>query len=93
VEAQQALRGMSVEVDGSRARVERSAEEERAIREELSRLPASQHLEVRLSRALDRLLPPEVYRLKLLLTAPQVALANRLRSAAREVMLGQEERG
>lgn len=84
---------MSAEVDGSRARVQQSAAEERAIREELGGLPASQRLEARLSRALDRLLPPEMYRLKLLLTAPQVVLANRVRSAAREVMLGQEERG
>lgn len=93
VEAQQALRGMIPDVDGSHARVQRSAAEERAIREELGRLPASQHLEVRVSRALDRLLPPEMYRLKLLLTGPQAVLANRLRSAAREVVLGQEERG
>jgi hypothetical protein len=93
VEAQQALRGMSAEVDGSRARVHRSVEEEQAVREELGRFPVTQHLEVRLSRALDRLLPPEMYRLKLLLTAPQWVLADRMRSAAREVMLGQGERG
>lgn len=93
VEAQQALRGIGADLDSSRARVQRSAEEERAIRGELERLPASQHLEVRLNRALERLLSAEMYRLGLLLTAPQAVLANRLRSAAREVLLGQEERG
>jgi hypothetical protein len=93
VEAQQAMRGINADLDGSRARVQRSVEEERAIREELVRYPASQHFEMRLGRALDRLLPSEMYRLTLLLTAPQAVLADRLRSAAREVVLGQEERG
>jgi hypothetical protein len=92
VEAHQALRGISADLDASRARVERSAEEERAVREQLGRFPVSQQLEARLSRTLERLLPSDMYRLRLLLTAPQAVLVNRLRSAARDVMLGQEER-
>lgn len=77
--------------DVIRANLERSAQQERSIREELGRLPHRLELEVRINRALDRLLPRELSRLKLLLTEPQTALASRLRSVAREVLLGHDQ--
>jgi hypothetical protein len=58
---------------------------------DLARLPHRGELELRIARSLDRLLPRELYRLKALITSPQAALAERLRSTAREILLGREE--
>lgn len=59
--------------------------------EDVERLPHRSELELRIARSLDRLLPREMYRLKALITSPQAALAERLRSTAREILLGREE--
>jgi hypothetical protein len=69
----------------------RDAGRERGFLEELERLPHRGELELRIARSLERLLPREMYRLKALLTSPQAALAERLRSTAREILLGREE--
>jgi hypothetical protein len=94
VEAHQALRRISADLDASRAQVQRNTEEERVVREELGRLPRRPELEARIGRALEQMLPAEMARLQLLLTAPQALLTTRLRAAGRDVVLGQEgERG
>lgn len=58
---------------------------------DLERLPPRGELELRIAHSLERLLPRDMYRLKALITSPQAALAERLRSTAREILLGREE--
>jgi Relaxase/Mobilisation nuclease domain len=92
VNAEHALHTLgALDPDMARTHIERSVQEEGGIREELGRLPRRPELEARISRALQRLLPREVAQLRRLLTVPQIVLANRLLSAARDVMLGREE--
>jgi len=91
VEAERALGALQGAHEGTRSGVERTARDDRCFQDELERLPHRGELELRIGRTLDRLLPRELHQLKALLTSPQAALAERLRSAAREILLGREE--
>jgi hypothetical protein len=94
VEAERALGAVQAAIEVTSSRAERHALDLRTSRDEPQRLPHCGELELRIARSLHRLMPREMYRLKALLTSPQTALAERLRSAARDILLGREdERG
>src|SRR5574338_354580 len=80
VEAERALKALGAATEVTTNQVERDSMRGRGVIEDLDRLPHRGELELRLARSLDRLLPREMYRLKALITAPQAALADRLRS-------------
>ncbi|MEW5916536.1 MAG: hypothetical protein AB1762_09030, partial [Gemmatimonadota bacterium] len=76
------------EREATRAGFDRAASRARAMNEELKRHPRRSELQQRIVQTTDMLLPHDVRRLKQVLTAPHIALAASLRSAAREVLLG-----
>ena len=90
-EAQRAERGLVSTPGTNSAEVERAEARSRLLGTELGRLPRRRHLEHQIGRAMGRLLPKELERLRVLATAPQLAIAQRLRAAARDVVLGREE--
>lgn len=57
---------------------------------EIGRLPDRSELEYRIGRAMERLLPREIGRLKSLLTTPQMAIAQKLQKTLSDVVLGRE---
>ena len=91
VEAERALSALQPAAEVTSNRTGRDGRREQGFLEELGRLPLRGELELRIARSLDRLLPRDMYRLKALITSPQAALAERLRSTVREILLGREE--
>lgn len=79
---------LSAERQSTREYLERATERGRNLREELRRKPRESELQHRIARTMDMLLPHEARRLKMTVTAPHVALAASVKSAAREVLLG-----
>lgn len=75
----------------TRGAVDRAMARDGALRGELRALPSHPELERRLSLALDRLSPRALAVLKYRVTAPQFALALRLRRTFRDLALGREE--
>lgn len=75
----------------TRDHLDRAAARERALREDLNRRPRAHELQHRIARTIDLLLPHEARRLKMAVTAPHIALAATLKSAAREVLLGPDQ--
>ena len=73
------------------AEIESVVAQARQLSAELERLPRRRQLEHQIGRAMGRLLPKELERLRLVATAPQLAVAHRLRTAVRDVVLGREE--
>lgn len=90
VEADRALAALGTDPETARIQVEGSSRWERDAREDLAQLPRRSDLELRVGQALNRLVPRDFQRLRALLTSPQALLADRLRSAARGILLGQE---
>lgn len=78
------------ELTAARAHAKQSTERETAIRRELSGMPGSAELENRIKGLLERMTPKETRQLRTMLTTPQIAVVARLRSAARDVLLGSE---
>jgi hypothetical protein len=76
----------------SRKDHERAVSRESAIRRELERVPRREQLETKIIDLLDRMSPKEVRQLRLVLTAPQVALTLKLKTAVRDTVLGRDER-
>ena len=90
-EARRAAQAVTPEPTAVRREEERVTANQRALRDEVRRAPRKDALERRISGLLERLLPWELARLKLLVTAPQLALAQRVRGATQEVALGRED--
>lgn len=78
------------ELIASRAEAHQATERETTIRRELKAVPDRADLERRILGLLERLSPREVRQLRTILTAPQVAIAARLRGAVRDALLGRE---
>jgi hypothetical protein len=92
IEARRLERGLAS--GRAAAGAEPGANQAEKLKAELDRMPRRRELEHQIGRAMGRLLPKELERLRLLATAPQLAVAHRLRSIARDVVLGRgEERG
>jgi hypothetical protein len=75
----------------SRSEAERAGAKEIAIRRELRTIPDRADLERRIVDVLDRMSPREVRQLRTTLTAPQIAVALKLKNSIREVLLGRDE--
>lgn len=69
-----------------------SIERERSLRAELRRSPGESALRERIGTTVARLLPHEVRTMANTFTAPQLALAMRLKESVKEVLLGRDER-
>jgi hypothetical protein len=69
----------------------RAAARVRRIRHLLDRAPDQATLATQVRSSMRTLLPRDLERVRRLVTAPQYALAERLRTAAREALLGHEE--
>jgi hypothetical protein len=80
----------SAERQAGTADARMTADRERATRTELKRLPRESELRQRIATAVFYLLPHEIRMMKTTLTAPHIALAMKLRSTARDVLLGRE---
>ena len=78
------------ELDASRTHARLSAERETAMRRELAGAPGSAELERKIAGLLERMSPKETRQLHKMLTAPQLAVASRIRSAVRDAVLGRE---
>jgi hypothetical protein len=78
------------ELTASRAHELQAITQEAAIRRELSKTPGANQLERNITALLSQLTPKETRQLQSILTAPQIAVAARLRSALRDVLLGKE---
>ena len=75
----------------TRAELDRAMARDGALRAELRALPSRAELERRLGLAVDRLSPRALAILKYRVTAPQFAIALRLRRTLRDLALGREE--
>lgn len=73
-DARRAAKGSELEMASGRAEEERTAKRMAALDSELGRLPRQRALEDRIGRAMGRLLPREIERLRTLVTAPQLVL-------------------
>jgi hypothetical protein len=82
---------LGTERRATRDQLEGAIERERGIREELRRRPRESELKQRIARTMDTLLPHEARRLKMAVTAPHLAVAASVKSAAREVLLGPDD--
>lgn len=91
LEAKRAWQAVAPEPTAVRREGERVSANQRAVRDQLGRAPRRDALERRITGLMERLLPWELSRLKLLVTAPQLALAQRVRGATQEVALGRED--
>ncbi len=91
LEARRAAQAVTPEPTAVRREEQRVTANQRALREQVRRAPRKDALERRISGLLERLLPWELSRLKLLVTAPQLAIAQRVRGATQEVALGRED--
>ena len=91
LEARRAWQAVAPEPTAVRREEERATANQRAVQDELRRAPRRDALERRIIGLMERLLPWELSRLKLLVTAPQFALAQRVRGATQEVALGRED--
>jgi hypothetical protein len=74
----------------TRGELERAMARDGALRVQLHALPSRTELERRLGSALDHLRPRQLQFLKHLVTAPQFAIALRLRRTFRDLALGRE---
>jgi hypothetical protein len=90
LEARRAKQAVALESTAVSREEERVSTNQRVIRQELGRGPPRDALERRITHLMERLLPWELSRLKLLVTAPQLVLAQQVRGATREVALGRE---
>jgi hypothetical protein len=94
LDARRLAASAELEVASGWAEDERTAKRIAALETELGRLPRQRELEDRIGRVMGRLLPREIERLRSLVTSPQLAIAQRLKAVARDVVLGREnERG
>src|SRR5229473_3244456 len=75
----------------TRAELDRAMARDGALRAELRALPSRAELERRLGLAVDRLSPRALAILKYRVTAPQFAIALRLRRTLRDLAIGREE--
>ena len=91
LEARRAWQSVAPEPSVVKREEERITTNQRTLRNELGSAPPRDALERRITALMERLLPWELSRLKLLVTAPQLALAHRLRGATQEVAMGREE--
>ena len=73
-----------------RAAVERARDRQRHAAARLQRLPGTSLLERGIAAGMRRLTPAELEQLRRAVTAPQIALAARLRATVRESVLGSE---
>jgi hypothetical protein len=89
IEAQRVERGLASGRGG--AEVDTATGRATQLNAEIERMPRRRQLEHQIGTAMGRLLPKELDRLRLLVTAPQLAIAQRLRGAVRDVVLGREE--
>jgi hypothetical protein len=89
-----AVEHAGAELAAARREVARTSEAEHGVRRALATSPSAEELRARIGRAAQRLLPHEVRRLKMLVTAPQLAAVMQLRAAVRDAALGRDdERG
>ena len=91
LEARGVVQAVTPESTTVRRDQERVTANQRAFRDDLRRAPRRDALERRITGLMEWLLPWELSRLKLLVTAPQLALAQRVRGATQEVALGRED--
>jgi relaxase-like protein len=90
IEAERAARSMEAASAAGETKADRMATQVRAPNGEIGRRPGRSELEYRIGQAMERLLPREIERLKQLLSAPQLAIAQRLRGVVRDMTLGRE---
>ncbi|MGH7513405.1 MAG: relaxase/mobilization nuclease domain-containing protein [Gemmatimonadales bacterium] len=90
IEAERAARTLEAVAAGSGSKSEKMAGRVTNLNIEIGRRPGRSELEYRIGQAMERLIPREIERLKQLLTAPQLAIAQHLRAVARDVALGRE---
>ena len=94
LEAERAKGKFGLEVGCSPAEAELLVRRSASLAADLGRLPKRRELEHQIGKAMSRLLPREVERLKLLITGPQIGLVQRLRATAKDVLLGKgQEQG
>lgn len=80
----------AAEERATRDAVPKAVEHERSARESLRHAPDRNILEREIGRVMHRLLPREIEDLRRAVTAPQFAVATKLKQAAREALLGRE---
>ena len=91
IETDLAQRRLQPDQARTRAEIERVTGRMASLNGEIGRLPKRHELEHQVERLTARLLPREIQRLRLYLTAPQFALVQRLRTLVRDVVLGRED--
>jgi hypothetical protein len=91
VVAQRAAREMEGAVAGKGKSHNSPPAKVAALDREARRLPSTSELEYRLGRALRAITPRELDRLRLLVTAPQLALMKKIQAAVQDVVLGRDE--
>lgn len=82
---------LDLERTASRAEAERAGARETAVRNELRTIPDRADLERRVVDLIDRMSPREVRQLRTTLTAPQIAIAQKLKATLRDALLGRDE--
>ena len=82
---------IDLERTASRDHAERAGARETAIRNELRFIPDRADLERRVVDLIDRMSPREVRQLRTTLTAPQIAVALKLKATLRDALLGRDE--
>jgi hypothetical protein len=84
---------VSTELDPADRQAEREqpARSMAALEAELGRLPRQRELEHRIGRVMGWLIPREIERLRMLVTGSQFSLAQRLRAAVKDVVLGRDQ--
>lgn len=82
---------MDLERTATKAEAERAGSRETAIRQELRTLSDRADLERRVVDLIDRMSPREVRQLRTTLTAPQIAVALKLKATLKDALLGRDE--
>ena len=82
---------IDLERTASRDHAERAGAREAAIRNELRTIPDRADLERHVVDLIDRMSPREVRQLRTTLTAPQIAVALKLKATLRDALLGRDE--
>ena len=88
-----AIPGFRIDLErtASREEAERAGAREVAVRNELRTIPDRADLERRIVDLIDRMSPREVRQLRTTLTAPQIAVALKLKATLRDAFLGVDE--
>ncbi|MFZ5625228.1 MAG: relaxase/mobilization nuclease domain-containing protein [Gemmatimonadota bacterium] len=91
LERERDLSSLKAALEVARQDVEWLTRRSRAVEQGLERMPHVRALEYQLGKAVERLLPREIERLRQMVSAPQLALLKSARAAVRDAILGRDD--